>query len=320
MLTLDDLHQPAADICLKILRERLKEVLAQGARLHRDSADEEALHDARVAVRRTRVWLRLCKGCVELPRKSRRILRAFARESSPVRDLEVQEAWLAGLGVRGGHRPGWLALRGRLANAHAERRQAVLASLPELIEGAQRAVDHMRASRDACDEPFGSWMAGHWMDASERYLAEIHHLPEGLHPLRLVGKQLRYMLEPMVDALGAADVLRELRRGQDATGRVNDAGVLAAALPAHVGALLGQQIEENVRFAMEMRVAPRWSSLSHWSGLRAVSQALVDEEVEALAALHGWRLAAGDALAEALPRIGVQLAGSAAFDGFGNPV
>jgi len=320
MLTLDDLQRPTADICLKILRERLNETLVQGARLHKDSADEEALHDARVAVRRARVWLKLCKGCVELPRKSRRALRGFARESSPVRDLEVQKVWLAGVRASGRQEHGWRVLTERLVTVHAARREAGLVLLPELLDGARRAADRMRVLDDARDEPFGSWMAEHWMEAAERYLADIHHLPGGLHPLRLVGKQLRYMLEPLAEALGVADVLRELRRGQDAMGRVNDAGVLAVALPAHVGALLGGQIEENVRFAMEMRVAPRWSTPTHWTGLRAVGQALIDEEVEALAALHGWRLAAGDALAEALPRIGVQLAGSAAFDGFGNPV
>jgi len=320
MLTLDDLVFPASEVCQTILQERLKAFVQQGRLLSRDPQADEALHDARVAVRRTRVWLKLCKDCVDLPRKSRRALRAFARESSPVRDLEVQALWLAGVHARAEQKTGLQDLRERLDEEYAVRRAALLETLPDALEGAQRALDRMATAKDAPDEPFASWMSDRWMEAGEVYLAALPHLPEGLHPLRLVGKNLRYMLEPLADALGAADTLRLLRQGQDAMGRVNDAGVLAAALPVHAGALLGQQLEASFRLAQEMRVEPRWSTPPAWAGLRAVSQALIDEEAEALAELHGWRLTAGDALAEGVPRIGVQLAGSAAFDGFGNPL
>ncbi|MEW6444570.1 MAG: CHAD domain-containing protein [Pseudomonadota bacterium] len=320
MLKLDDLVFPAPEVCQTILAERLKDVLAQGQALSLSPQAEEALHDLRVAVRRARVWIKQCGACVELPRKARRGLSAFARESSPVRDLEVQEVWLAGVHARAEQKPGWQALRERLAEEHAERRSALLETLPEALDGAQRALDQMRIAKGADDEPFGGWMSEHWMDGVEAYLAAVHHLPEGLHPLRLVGKRLRYMLEPLSEALGAADTLRQLRQGQDAMGRMNDLAVLSSALPAHAAVLLARQHEESIRFALEMGVAPRWATPSTWAGLRAVSQALIDEESEALAALHGWRLSTADALAEGLPRIGVQLAGSAMFDGFGNPV
>ncbi len=320
MLTLEDLVFPAPEVCQTILEARLQDVLEQGRVLSKNPEAKEALHDVRVAVRRARVWFKRCNTCVDIPRKARRGLGSFARESSPVRDLEVQEAWLAGVPARAEQKPGWQALRERLAEEHAQRRAALMQTLPEALEGAQRALDQMRIAKGADDEPFGSWMSEHWMDAAEAYLSAVHHLPEGLHPLRLVGKQLRYMLEPLADALGAADTLRQLRQGQDAMGRMNDVAVLASAFPAHASILLARQHEEAIRFALEMGVAPRWTTPSTWSGLRAVSQALIDEETEALAALHGWRLSTGDALAEALPRIGVQLAGSAAFDGFGNPV
>lgn len=319
MLTLDDLQHPATDVCLAILRQRLQDVLGQGQALHSDPAAEDALHDTRVAVRRTRVWLKLCAPCIDIPRKARRALRGFARESSPVRDLEVQEAWLAGLKVRSDQRHGWHALRERLAGEHAAHRVALLETLPEVLDGARRALERMRPIEGGCGESFGAWMSERWMDAATVYLADMHHLPEGLHPLRLVGKQLRYMLEPLATALEANDVLRRLRQGQDALGRVNDAGVFAAALPAHAAALLAGRFEEDIHFALAQGEAPHWQRPAIWPGLRAVSQALLEERGETLAAVHGWRLGAGDALAEGLPRIGVQLAGSSDFDGFGNP-
>ncbi|MEW6693105.1 MAG: CHAD domain-containing protein [Pseudomonadota bacterium] len=319
MLTIDDLRRPATDVCQAILHQRLQDVSSQGQALRENPSAEEALHDTRVAVRRARVWLKLCAPLADIPRKARRALRSFARESGPVRDLEVQEAWLAGVQLRGSERHGWQALRERLAGEHAAHRAALLDTLPEMLDGARRALERMRPLEGAGGESFGAWMAERWMDAATPYLADMHHLPEGLHPLRLVGKQLRYMLEPLATALEAKDVLRHLRQGQDALGRVNDAGVLAAALPAHAAALLAARFEEDIHFALEQDEAPRWQRPAIWPGLRAVSQALLDERGEALAAVHGWRLSAGDALAEGLPRIGVQLAGSSAFDGFGNP-
>jgi len=319
MLTIDDLRRPATDICQAILRQRLQDVLRQGQALRKEPYAEEALHDTRVAVRRARVWLKLCAPVVDIPRKARRALRSFARESSPVRDLEVQEAWLAGLQVRANQRHGWHALRERLADEHAAHRAALLETLPEMLDGTQRALERMRPFEGAGGESFGAWLAERWMDVATPYLADMHRLPEGLHPLRLLGKQLRYMLEPLATALGAKDVLRHLCQGQDALGRVNDIGVLAAALPTHAAALLAKRFEEDIHFALEQGEVPRWQRPAIWSGLCAVSQALLEERGEALAALHGWRLSAGDALAEGLSRIGVQLAGSSAFDGFGNP-
>lgn len=318
MLTLDDLQRPVAEVCLSLLRARLQEVVREGSRLQANPA-EEALHDTRVAVRRARVWLKLCAAVIDIPRKSRRALRRFARESSPVRDLEVQEAWLAGVQVEGRARHGLQALRERLAAEHAEQRTALLDLLPETLEGAQRALERMRPLPQAPDEPFGAWLAEHWMDAATPYLADMHHLPEGLHPLRLMGKQLRYLLEPLATALEAKEVLRLLRQGQDLLGRMNDLGVLAAALPRHAAALLATRIEEDLHFALAQGEAPRWRQPAIWPGLRQVAQVLLEERQEALAAVHGWRLSAGDALAEGLPRLGVQLAGSAGFDGFGQP-
>ncbi|MGK0674096.1 MAG: CHAD domain-containing protein [Halothiobacillaceae bacterium] len=319
MLTIDDLRRPATDVCQTILHQRLQDVLKQGQALRENPSAEEALHDTRVAVRRARVWLKLCAPLLDIPRKARRALRSFARASGPVRDLEVQEAWLAGVQLRGHERHGGQALRERLAGEHAAHRAALLGTLPEMLDGAQRALERMRPLEEVDEESFGAWMAERWMDAATSYLADIHHLPKGLHSLRLVGKQLRYMLEPLAKVLEAEDVLRHLRQGQDALGRVNDASVLAAALPAHAAALLAARFEEDIHFALEQDEVPRWQRPAIWSGLCAVSRALIEERGEALAAVHGWRLSAGDALAEGLPRIGVQLAGSAGFDGFGQP-
>ncbi len=73
-----------------------------------------------------------------------------------------------------------------------------------------------------------------------------------------------------------------------------------------------------MRLALEMELAPDFVMPAVWAGVQAVCCHALEEEAEALAELHGRRLAHGDTLVNGLQRIGVQLAGSG-FDGFGYP-
>jgi CHAD domain-containing protein len=321
MLTLDQLAQPAADISLRIVHERLRAFLAKGEALRAAPEGEEALHDARVAIRRARVWLKLGGECLDVSHKDVQALRGFARLSSPVRDLEVQLVWLDGLQLGTEMEEGRAALREVLHAEFAQQHESLLALLPQALAGAERALAHVclhpHSAAELESASFGAWMSERWMDVVALYLEDMPRLPEGLHALRLVGKQLRYMLEPLVGVLGAEDVLIPLRQGQDALGRVNDLQLLRAMLPSTMGALLGEQLAAYFRLTLDMKLAPAWTTPSIWVGLRAVSQAVLDAEAEAVAALHGWRLANGDVLVAGLQRVGVQLAGSE-FDGFGN--
>jgi CHAD domain-containing protein len=318
MLRLDELARPVSERCAHVLRLRLHEFVVRGQALLDAPQADEALHDARVAIRRARVWLKLAEDVVAVGQKDRHALRAFARESSPVRDMEVQLAWLAGLQLEESEQLGQQALLALLHEDFEQKRASLLETLPEALAGAAHALKSLHPL-EAHDEPMGSWLAEHWMDVAAFLIEDVPHLPENLHAVRLVGKQLRYLLEPMVEALGAEDVMQVLRRGQDALGRVNDMQVLREALPHYVGMLMGQQVEADVRLALDMELAPTWNMPPSWAGLRAVCARALEEETEALAELHGWRLAHADALVAGLQRIGVQLAGSG-FDGFGNPL
>ena len=317
MLRLDELAQPVSEGCVHVLRLRLHEFVVRGQALLDAPQAEEALHDARVAIRRARVWLKLAGDAVAVSQKDRHALRAFAQESSPVRDLEVQLAWLTALSLQDEERMGQQALLALLQEEFEQKRTLLLETLPEALAGGEHALKGLHGL-EGHDKPMGEWLAEQWMDVAAFLIEDVPQLPENLHAVRLVGKQLRYMLEPLVEALGAEDVMQVLRRGQDALGRVNDAQVLRAALPRYVGVLMGQQVEADVRLALDMELAPTWNMPPAWAGLRAVCAQALEEETEALAELHGWRLAYADRLVAGLQRIGVQLAGSG-FDGFGNP-
>lgn len=318
MLKLEELAGTVSKGCEHVVRLRLQEFVQRGQALRDAPQTEGALHDARVAIRRARVWLKLAGDAVAVSHKHRHALREFARESSPVRDMEVQLAWLAGLQLEEAEQLGQQALLAVLHEDFERRRALLLESLPEALAGAEHALKTLHPL-DKHDEPLGEWLAEQWMDVAAFLIEDVPHLPDNLHAVRLVAKQLRYLLEPLLDALGAGDVMQPLRRGQDALGRVNDVQVLRTALPRYVGMLMGQQVEADVRLALDMELAPTWNMPSVWAGLRAVCARALEEETEALAELHGWRLAHADALVAGLQRIGVQLAGSG-FDGFGNPL
>ncbi|MDD2893251.1 MAG: CHAD domain-containing protein [Halothiobacillaceae bacterium] len=317
MLKLDELARSTSEGCVHVVRQRLHEFVLCGQVLLDAPQADEALHDARVAIRRARVWLKLAEEAIAVAHKDVRALRAFARESSPVRDMEVQLAWLAALQLDEDEQPGQCALLEVLRADFQQRRALLLETLPGALAGAKHALKALHPLAEH-DEPLGAWLAEHWMDVAAFYIEDVPHLPENLHAVRLVGKQLRYLLEPVMEALGAEDVMQVLRRGQDALGRVNDVRVLRAALPRYVGLLVGQQVEADVHLSLDMELAPTWAMPSVWVGLRTVCARVLEEETEALAELHGWRLAHADTLVAGLQRIGVQLAGSG-FDGFGNP-
>ncbi|MEW5837475.1 MAG: CHAD domain-containing protein [Pseudomonadota bacterium] len=315
MLELEELARPVAEGCARVLRLRLREFVQRGQALLDAPQAEEALHDARVAIRRARVWMKLAGEIVGVGDKDRHALRDFAHESSPVRDLEVQLAWLSSLAVNEEEQLGRQALLELVRSEYESRHARLLETLPGALAGAEHALKSLRVL-DEHDEPMGAWLAEHWMDVAQFMIEDVPHLPDNLHAVRLVGKQLRYLLEPLVEALGAEDAMQALKRGQDALGRVNDARVLRTALPHYVGVVIGQQVEADVRLALDMELAPNWVMPVLWSGVQAVCRHVLEEETEALAELHGWRLAHGDALVSGLQRIGVQLAGSG-FDGFG---
>ncbi len=318
MLSNQELARPVAEGGIHVVRIRLQEFVRQAQVLLTQPEDDEALHDARVAVRRVRVWLGVLQGAIDISRKDARALRAFARASSPLRDLEVQQQWLDGLVLETSEQAGRSALQSLLHERYGRARDQLFNDLPEALAAAEHMLKGVGA-QPGHDEPLGAWLAERWMEWVVFYGEDLPRLPENLHALRLLGKQLRYLLEPMLDALDAQDVMLPLRRGQDALGRVNDAQVMRAAMPGYMGELLHRQFEADVRMALEMDVAPEWREPAIWPGLRAICARLISEESEALADVYGWRHAHADALRAGLHRIGVQLAASE-FDALGHPL
>jgi CHAD domain-containing protein len=211
------------------------------------SADDEALHDFRVALRRVRSALRAFRPWLEdsvQPRHEKR-LRRIARSTNEARDAEVQLAWLrtkraalaserqrVGLDLlverfeartRGGPDPVRVADRYRRAAEKLQRR----------LRTYEREVE----AGGVAGTSFGGVLAtliGDQVQALRGRMGAIRGPSdqEAVHRARIEGKRLRYLLEPLRGHrhADASESIEHLKRLQNVLGDLHDAHVLAGEL------------------------------------------------------------------------------------------
>ena len=217
------------------------------------SADPEALHDYRVALRRLRSCLRAYRRQVRssLSGQTRRRLRRLTRGTNRSRDLEVHLAWLEDqhAAADDGTRPGITWMLERLSAAKEEAAEAMMERdarlFPKVEARLRSSLTRFRATID-----LGSDSARRSMAAAtareirrasrrlEEHLARIQGYSDGeaIHRARISAKHLRYLLEPFAAVLPDGETAVErLKALQDDFGDVHDARVfeseLAAAVP-----------------------------------------------------------------------------------------
>jgi CHAD domain-containing protein/CYTH domain-containing protein len=223
----------------------LADATAAHARLA-SQADDEALHDFRVALRRLRSWERAFRPYLrdDLRKKLRRRLRDLARDTGASRDLEVHLAWLKeqrrSLGRR--QRPGldWLIteLEARKADADSVLEKDIDGRFMKLEGRLARALEtyreRLRLRKDGSAAPlptFAEALAPRVRKAASDLETQLGHVRterdvrEG-HEARIAAKRLRYLLEPVTKIVpGAADIVDRLKGLQDVLGDLHDAQV-----------------------------------------------------------------------------------------------
>ena len=223
-------------------------------------ADEEAIHDMRVAIRRLRAAFRIAGPYFKRKtiRSFRADLRQLADALGAARDLDVIIAHGSAFAQR--QPPAapkldvWLDhLRARRADAQrnlldhlASKQFAKFAEAFEaFVAGPETALepgDHPAGPSRVCDViPAAIWTQ---YSIVRSYEAVANPPLESLHALRIEFKRLRYLLEFFREVLGrGADRLIELTvRAQDHLGLLNDA-VVASRL---IGEFLAQHATSGV--------------------------------------------------------------------------
>jgi len=206
---------------------------AAALRVRTDRADDQALHDFRVALRRLRVLLRAARLLygAQPARLAARALRRFGVATGGLRDAEVLVETLAAAGIDSGRADlaAWLARR--VAQREVLRDEAIaLIAGPDLAA----ALDAVRQLVTAAPERVvsGAALGAEALAGARRAVDALLPVDRedaaALHRLRVRFKRLRYTSE-IAARLGADDpariaLLLDGAKGmQDVLGRLHDA-------------------------------------------------------------------------------------------------
>jgi CHAD domain-containing protein len=200
--------------------------------------DAEALHDFRVAVRRLRSQLRNYREVLSPDERLTGQLRALQQQTNHARDLEVFIAQLQAHCPTPSHTPSHtqIQLIAPLQQQLAEARHQLHRDLPALWA----ALLPLLESSPRCHP---AWKKHDTFDTLSRRLGrrQLRQLERGLmslrrqwdeasvHRLRIHGKRLRYLLEPLAAKPGAAKAARAvaaLKRLQEVLGDYRDLQLL----------------------------------------------------------------------------------------------
>ncbi len=230
-------EETSRHLCLGLLQEASDAL----SRLD-ESADEEALHDFRVALRRLRsligTYRSYLKGSVK--KKLRKRLKDLAASTNAARDREVQIEWLS-------------RATGRI-QPDAERGARLLLERLSSLESAAPATEALREGfsglhhtlgkslsrlRLRLDEEGPSFLSATGnllavkaasLDDSLRRVSSAED-GEDLHRARIEAKRLRYLLEPLqAEVSGVRALVRQMKTLQDLLGDLQDARVLAQTI------------------------------------------------------------------------------------------
>ncbi len=221
----------------------LDEAHAASLRLD-DPKDKEALHDFRVGIRRlrscARAWKDRLKGTVH--KRDRAALKSLQNATGGGRDAEVAIEWLETQrdALSPAHRRGLQWMVDRLT----QRRQGAMANVNEEIRGQFEAIEgalrealqtmrveiHLGGPRT--ESTFAEAVAAKAREHAAElilHLAKVASLrdEEEAHQARIMGKRMRYLLEPLRPFMPEAGRLVKRMKGlQDILGDMNDARVL----------------------------------------------------------------------------------------------
>ena len=224
----------------------------------RAAPDEDAVHDLRVSIRRTREALRVFRGLFrrKQARRLSRRLRAVMRRAGEVRNRDIAMALVRESAVEG-----WQQESNELSRERSAAVEGLAESLHELGALAPPELAPNPSPRwDAREGPAANarrllprLAAAYWKAGQEAAQPGVPW--ERMHAFRIATKHLRYTLELFAPLYGRAltKKFEVLRRVQNSLGRINDFETAknlgpARRLAAHAGWISDRQSEERTAF------------------------------------------------------------------------
>ncbi|MCY3931114.1 MAG: CHAD domain-containing protein [Acidobacteria bacterium] len=219
-----------------------------------DPEDSEGLHDFRVSIRRLRSTLSAWKGLLRalVEKRDRKTLAGFQKRTGASRDAEVALEWLETQveELEPRHRPGYEWVEARLRSAarsqSGDSNREVCAEFVEWADGFESRLEDS-VPTGCVGLPYPHVLA----DRLERIAHRLELCVDGLggdrkrgpHKVRIAGKRLRYLVEPVrTEGEVAASLVERCKRLQDVLGTLNDAHVLDDLLKS---CIVGEPSEEE---------------------------------------------------------------------------
>lgn len=271
-----------------------------------DRSDPEALHDFRVAIRRLRSLLRAYKPQLEaaVRKKDRSRLREIQRATGGGREAEVALEWLTKQqrSLAPEHLAGLNWLSATLLARRRECAQALDGELREEFRSAAQRLEErlaiMRTEQNLLAErPFVSFARtlanlteAHATDLLVQ-LGQIARMDDSdaLHEARIMGKRLRYLLEPLRAYVQEAQpVVKRTKRLQDLLGDLNDVHVLMSEIDRAFDQALTEKAG-RIKSSLgrgDIDRARRDALMSEWVGLVELYSRLENERRELIARLR----------------------------------
>ena len=235
-LTEDLMHQTPARAVGQIVEALLARARDGLDRLLAD-ADDEALHDFRVAIRRLRSTASAWRDALPtlFSKKNRKALRKLQRMTGAARDAEVAIQWLdkqSDADPDAEAQAGHAVLRHHLTAGASDDDRGDWRTLVKAFKKVGKRM--RRALEDASLEEgvFAQALAGRVEAHHAEFDALLRHAfqtgdPEESHRARVRGKRLRYLVEPVLDQTRNAEiVVKQCKHLQDVLGDMHDAHVL----------------------------------------------------------------------------------------------
>jgi CHAD domain-containing protein len=225
-------------------------------------ADEEAIHDLRVAIRRLRTLLKLARGVFGRHHADavRAAFTVVHRTTGALRDEEVLDETLDEIA---NDAPAFVAWKMRRRARERSLRRGVLARLRagDLSRARQLLKSLVTLPVDPARDKPAAKLARRSVERARRKVEALRDVPTsdavGLHELRIAYKELRYATELLAPALPAdlAAMAEPAAKFQKRLGEIHDADMALATLNRARG--LDAALQTDVRTKLEALRAKR---------------------------------------------------------------